>query len=186
MSIQKHINFHKMNKVQTVRPEEQIVDHSNMSTHSIEMPFESRLFYFNQFEELEYKKHLEKVVYVHEACNLENDPLCLDELCIDDLDTHTPHVEPVESYREDECDNDKLLLQEKFEDEFSKFCEKTSVKEQEILSIHMEKLEHTDQNCENPYMDNEPLFLNELFTEECDHNGEKTCVEDLEFTVPFE
>jgi len=34
-------------------------------------------------------------------------------------------------------------------------------------------------------MDNEPLFLDELFIEECDHNGEKTCVENLEFIVPF-
>ena len=30
------------------------------------------------------------------------------------------------------------------------------------------------------------MFLDELFTEECDYNGEKTCVEDLEFRVPFE
>ena len=29
------------------------------------------------------------------------------------------------------------------------------------------------------------MFLDELFTEECDYNGEKTCVEDLEFRVPF-
>ena len=39
----------------------------------------------------------------------------------------------------------------------------------------MEKIEHTDQNCEDAYMDIEPLFL-EYFTEECDHNGEKTCI----------
>ena len=51
---------------------------------------------------------------MHEACNLDDNPLCLDELCIDDWDTHTPHVEPVESYCEDECDNDEYLLQEKF------------------------------------------------------------------------
>ena len=75
-----------MYKVQTIRPEEQIVDHSDMSTHSIEMPFESPLFHFNQFKELEYEKHVEEVVHVHEACNLDDDPLCLDELCIDDLD----------------------------------------------------------------------------------------------------
>jgi len=49
----------------------------------------------------------------------------------------------------------------------------------------MEKMEHTDQNYEDVYMDNEPLFLDELFTEECDHNGEKICVENLEFRVPF-
>jgi len=54
--VQEHINFNKMKKVQTMRPKEQIVDHSNMSTHSIEMPFEPLLFHFNQFEELEYEK----------------------------------------------------------------------------------------------------------------------------------
>ena len=107
-----------MNKVQTVRPKEQIVDHSKMSTRYIEMSLESPLFHFNQFEELEYEKQVVKVVHVHEARNLD-----------DDLDTHTTHEESVESYCEDECDNDELLLQEKFEDEFSKFCEKTSVEE---------------------------------------------------------
>ena len=50
----------------------------------------------------------------------------------------------------------------------------------------MEKMEHTDQNCEDAYMDNEPLFLDELFVEECDHNDEKICVEDLEFRITFE
>ena len=50
----------------------------------------------------------------------------------------------------------------------------------------METIEHTDQNCEDAYMDNEPLFLDELFVEECDHNDKKTCVENLEFRVPFE
>ena len=78
-----------------------------------------------------------------------------------------------------------FLLQEKFEDEFSMFCEKTSVEEQKIASTHMEKMEHTNQNCEDVYMDNEPLFLDELFTEECYHNGEKICIEDLEFIVFF-
>ena len=95
-------------------------------------------------------------------------------------------MEPVESYCEDECDNDECLLQEKFENEFFKFCEKISVGEQKIASTHMEKMEHTDQNCDDAYMDNELLFLNGLFTEECDHNGEKTCIENLEFRIPFE
>ena len=62
-----------------------------MSTHSIEMPFESPLFHFNQFEELEYEKRVEKVLHVHEAYNLNDDPLCLDELCLaNDLDKYTP------------------------------------------------------------------------------------------------
>ena len=68
---------------------------------------------------------------------------------------------------------------------FLKFCEKTSVEEQNILSTHMEKMEFTDQNCEDAYMNIEPLFL-KYFTEECDHNGEKTCIENLKFRIRFE
>ena len=83
-------------------------------------------------------------------------------------------MEPIKSYCENESDSDELLLQEKFEDEFSKFCEQISV-EQNIASTHMKKMEHTDQNYEDAYMDNEPLFIDEFFTEECDHNGEKMC-----------
>ena len=100
-----------MYKVQTMRPEEQIVDHSDMSTHSIEMPFKSPLFHFNQFKELEYEKHVEEVVHVHEACNLHDDPLCLDELCLDDdLDTYTLPVEQVESSCEDAYLDDEPLF----------------------------------------------------------------------------
>ena len=58
---------------------------------------------------------------------LDNDPQCPDEVIRNYLAIHAPHVEPVEPYCEDECDSDELLLQEKFEDKFSKFCEKTSV-----------------------------------------------------------
>ena len=119
MSIQEHINFHKMNKVQTVRPEEQIVGHSDMYNHSIEMPFESQLFHLNQFEEFEHEKPVEEVVNVHEVYKLNNDPQCLDEVIRNYLATCTPHVAPVESYCEDEGDSDELLLQEKFEDKFS-------------------------------------------------------------------
>ena len=100
---------------------------------------------------------------VNKVYKLDNDPQCLDEVIRNYLAIHTPHVEPVESYCEDECDNDEFLLQEKFKDKFSKFYEKTSVEEQKILSTHMEKMEHTDQNYEDAYMDNESLFLNELF-----------------------
>jgi len=111
-----------------------------MSTHSIEMPFESRLFHFNQFEELEYEKQVEDVVHVHAICNLDNDPMCLDELSLDDdLDTHTPHVEQVESCCENECDNDELLFQAKFEDEFCKFVEIFFVEEPKISSIKLKE-----------------------------------------------
>ena len=48
-------------------------------------------------------------------------------------------MEPVESYCEDECDSDELLIQEKFEDKIFKFCEKTNVEELKILSTHIEK-----------------------------------------------
>ena len=99
-----------MNKVQTVRLEEQIVVHSDMSNHSIEMPFESPLFHLNQFEELEHEKPVEEVVKVHEVYKLNNDPQCLDEVIRNYLATRTPHMEPVESCCEDECDNDEFLL----------------------------------------------------------------------------
>jgi len=79
------------------------------------MPFEFLLFHFNHFEELEYEKQVEEVVYVHEACNLDDDPLCLDELCIHDLDTHIPHLEQVESSYEDAyLDDEPLFLDELF------------------------------------------------------------------------
>ena len=39
-SILEHIHFHQVNKIQTVRSEEQIFNHIDISTHSIEMPFE--------------------------------------------------------------------------------------------------------------------------------------------------
>ena len=144
MSIQEHINFHKMNKVKTVRPEEQIVDHSNMSTHSIEMPFESPLFHFNQFEELEYEKRVEEVVHVHEVYNLDDDPLCLDELCLDDdLDTYTPHVEQVESSCEDAyLDDEPLFLDELSKDECNNSGEKTCVEDLEFrVSFEKTKLD---------------------------------------------
>ena len=147
-----------------MRPEEQIVGHSDMSNHSIEMPFECPLFHLNQFEELEHEKPVEEVVKVHEVHKCDNDPQCLDEVIRNYLATHTTHVEPVESYCEEECDNDEFLLQKKFEDEFSKFYEKISVGERKIASTHMEKIEHTDQNYEDAYMDNEPLFLDKLFS----------------------
>ena len=113
-----------------------------MSIHSIEMPFESPLFHFNQFEELEYGKQIEKIVDVHEAYNLDDDPLCLDELCIDDLDTHTPHVEQVESCCENECDNDELLFQAKFDDEFCKFVKKILLKSQRSHLIGLREVSY--------------------------------------------
>jgi len=56
-SIQEHIHFLKANKFQTLRSDEQIHDHIDMSTHSIEMPFESTpSFHLNRIEEFEYEK----------------------------------------------------------------------------------------------------------------------------------
>ena len=89
MSIQEHINFRTMNKVQTVRPEDQVVGHSDMSNHSIEMPFESLLFHLNQFEKLEHGKPVEKVMKVHEVYKLDNEPQCLDEVIRNYLAIHT-------------------------------------------------------------------------------------------------
>ena len=53
----------------------------------------------------------------------------------EDLDTHTPPKEKVESYCEDECDKDELLFQAKFEDEFNKFCEENFVRIQRFHLI---------------------------------------------------
>jgi len=160
MSIQEHINFHKMNKVQTLRPEEQIVDYNNMSTHSIEMAFESPLFHFNQFEEHEYEKQVEEVVHVHEACNLDDDPLCLDELYIDDLDTHTPPVEQVESSCEDAyLDDEPLFLDELFKNECDHPGEKTCVENLESrVSFEKRKLDLSIFTFDEPT--NDQVFKN--------------------------
>jgi len=123
-SIIEHIHFHEAKKFKNLRSYEQIDDHINVFTHSIEMPFESTLsFHLNRIEELEHEKPVEEVVKVHEVYKLANDPQCLDEVIRNYLATHTPHMEPIKSYCENESDSDELLLQEKFEDEFSKFCE---------------------------------------------------------------
>ena len=59
---------------------------------------------------------------MHEVCKLDNDPRCLDKVIRDYLATHTPHVEQVELYCEDYCDdNESLLLDKQFEDEFPTF-----------------------------------------------------------------
>jgi len=48
-------------------------------------------------------------------------------------------MKQVESYCKDKGDNDTLLLQEKYEDEFSKFLKKTSIHEQKISSNQVGK-----------------------------------------------
>ena len=70
-----------------------------------------------------------EVVHAHEACNLDDDPLCLDELCLDnDLDTYTPHVEQAESSCEDAyLDDEPLFLDELPIDEHDNSGEKTRV-----------------------------------------------------------
>ena len=51
---------------------------------------------------------------------------------------------------------------------------------------YIEKIKHTEYNCEDAYMNDEPLFLDELFKDECDYSEKKTCVEDVKSTVSFE
>ena len=64
-SILQHIHFHEVNKFNTLRSNEQIDNHIDMSIHSIEMSFESTpLYHLNRIEELEYQKPVEKVVSV--------------------------------------------------------------------------------------------------------------------------
>ena len=69
-----------------------------MFTHFIEMPFESPLFHFNQFKELECEKPVEEVVYVHEVCKLDHGTRCLDKVIRDYLTIRIHYVEQVESY----------------------------------------------------------------------------------------
>ena len=151
-----------------MRSEEQIDDHIEEFAHSLEMPFESILScHFIQFEKFIYEKQTEKVVQVHEACCFDDDPIRLDEMFTGDLVTHTPPVEHVGSCCEDGYVDDELLLQEKFEEEFNKFCEKIII--EKFSSNYIEKIKHTEYNCEDAYMDDEPLFL-ELFKNECDYS----------------
>ena len=49
-------------------------------------------------------------------------------------------MEQFESYCEDECDDDEsLLLDKQFKDEFLTFCEKTSFEKQKVSSDYMKK-----------------------------------------------
>ena len=88
----------------------------------------------DRIEELEYKKHVEEVIHVHEVSISDNYPQFLEKVNRDCLATRAHYVEQVESYCEDEGDDDELLLQEKYEDEFFKFSENTSIEEQKIYS----------------------------------------------------
>jgi len=93
-SIQRHIHYHEVNKFKTLRFDEQINDHIDMSTQSIEMSFKSSpSVHLDQFEEFEAKKQGEEVVQVHES----------------NLVAHTPPMEQVEFYCEDECDDDESV-----------------------------------------------------------------------------
>ena len=183
-SIQEHIQIYQVNKIQTIRSKEKIDNHFDMPTHSIEMPFESTpLFHLNRIEELEYKKPVKESIYVHKVCILDNYPQFLERVIRDCLATCAHYVVQVKSYCEDKGDDDEFLLQQKYEDEFSKLLEKTSIEQKKNSSDQVEKLEH---NCENTCMDDEPLFLDKLFKDECDHSGEKTRIEDFKSRVPSE
>jgi len=144
MTFNSRAHFHEAKKFKNLRSDERIDDHIDASIHSIEMAFESTpSFNLNRTEELDHEKPVEEVVNVHEVYKLDNDCQCLDEVIRNYLATHTPHVESVVSYCEYECDNDELLLEEKFEDEFSKFYEKTSVEEHKyIIHSHGENGAH--------------------------------------------
>jgi len=84
-------------------------------------------------------------------------------------------LEHIDQNCKDGRDDELLLFDKQFEDEFTKLCEKIYVEEHKILSNHVEEMEHIDYNCEYAYMDDDSLFLNELFKDECDHSGEKIC-----------
>ena len=74
-SILGHIHFYEAKKFKNLRSDEQINDHIDVSTHSIEMSFESTpSFYVNRIEKLEHEKPVEEVVNVHDVYKLDNDP----------------------------------------------------------------------------------------------------------------
>ena len=110
-----------------------ILDHINMSIHSIEMPFESTpSFHFNRIEKLEYEKPVEEV------CMFDDYPRYLYKVIRDHLATLTPRVEQVELYCEGDCD-DELLLQAKCEDEITKVYEKYLLRSKIFLPIIVRK-----------------------------------------------
>ena len=93
-SILKHIHFHEANKFKTLKSDEQIDDHIDLSVHSIEMPFEPTLsFHLNRIKEFEYKKHVEEVIHVHEVCILDNYSQYLKNVIKDCLATCAHYVE---------------------------------------------------------------------------------------------
>ena len=68
--------------------------------------------------------------------------LCMDELFRNDFVTHTPFLEHVGIVYEDGCVEDELLLLDKqFEEEFNEFCEKMFIEEHKVSSNHVEGIE---------------------------------------------
>ena len=104
------------------------------------MPFESfPLVHWNQVEEFEYERQVEGYVQVQKECYFDDEPMCLDELLRDDLITHIPSLEHVETFCEDRSVNDELLFLNKiFEIEFNEFCERMFVEKHKISSNHVE------------------------------------------------
>jgi len=83
-----------VNKFKTLKFDEQIDDHIDMSIHSIEMPFEfTPSFHLNRIEEIEYKKPVEEVIHVHEVCILDNNPQYLKIVIRDCLVKRAHYVE---------------------------------------------------------------------------------------------
>ena len=82
-----------MNELQTLRSEEQIDDHIDMSTNSIEMPFEFiSSCHLNQFEGLKEEEQVEGVVHVEKESYFDDEPIYLNELFRDDLIAYTSCV----------------------------------------------------------------------------------------------
>jgi len=110
-SILKHIHFYEANKFKTLKSDEYINDHIDMSIHSIEMPFESTpSFYLNLIEKLKYMKPVEDLICVHEVCMLDDCPQFMKKVIRDNLATRAHYMEQVKSYYKDEGDNNGLLL----------------------------------------------------------------------------
>jgi len=104
------------------------------------------------------------------------------------LVTHRSRREQVESYCEDNCNNDKPIEKVihvhevcKFDDDF--LCLDYLFRDDLVTYTPLE--EKVESCCEDVCIVDESLFLDALFKDQCDHSGEKTRVEDFKSRVPF-
>jgi len=166
MSIQEHINFNKMNKVQTVKPKS-ILEHISMSTLFIKrtqyapMPKSSILehIHFHKAKKVNtFEKLVEKVFILDDYHRY------LDKVIRDHLATRTPREEQVESIMRMNVMMMNFRFKRNVRMNFLSFEKRQVLRSKRCFSDQVEKMEHI---CENACMNDEPLFLDELFKDQC-------------------